>query len=403
MIMGSVSTQAMAGASKAETAPSLPLMHAAFVLAGLGTMLLGPILPLLAARWHLADSQLGVLILSQFAGATIGGATTSSKLQRDLLLGLLAAALGFTAFALSPVLIGACAGLLVGGFGVGRTVATINILAGQRYTQHRASALSWLNFSWSFGALLSPLSAAQLASRYPLNRLLILFATMFAVIAILVLLQLRSSDEAKSSASPQPTSGGLRPSLFVYFAALLLIYGGLETCLSAWLTTYALRYGKSSLVLSEYTMVLFLVGLTTGRALAAALLKRMRDTTLLRASLVLAAALAGALALAHTAGLIATTAVVLGICLAPIFPATFAITLAEKPTASQAGMILAASGLGAASLPWLMGVVSTRSGSLQLALILPVAAALVLLALSFTRPRRNNITIASPASRPDTV
>ena len=379
MIMVSVNEHGSPTIPTAETAPTLPLMHAAFVLAGLGTMLLGPILPLLATRWHLLDSQLGVLILSQFIGATIGGATTTSRLQRDLLIGLVAAAAGFSAFALSPVLIGACAGLFVGGFGVGRTIATVNILAGQRYTLHRASALSWLNFSWSFGALLSPLSAAQLASRYALTPLLLLFAAMFAILAILIFLQVRLSDRAQAIATPQPTAHGLHPSLFLYFAALLLIYGGLETCISAWLTTYAFRYGKSSLVLSEYTMVLFLVGLTTGRALAAAILKRMRDTTLLRASLLLAAMLAGALALAHTAGLIATAAVLLGICLAPIFPATFAITLAEKPTASQAGMILAASGLGAASLPWLMGIVSTYSGSLQLALILPVAAALILL------------------------
>ena len=370
---------------QAETAPGLPFMHAAFVLAGLGTMLLGPILPLLAARWQLLDSQLGALILSQFCGATLGGATTTRKLQRDLLLGLFAAATGFTTFALTPSLLPACIALFVGGFGVGRTIATVNILAGQRYTQNRASALSWLNFSWSFGALLSPLSAAQLASRYSLTSLLLLFASLFLILGVILFLQTRSNQAASVAPTPAGT-GGLRPNLFLYFAALLLIYGGLETCLSAWLTTYAFRYGKSSLILSEYTMVLFLIGLTTGRALAAQLLKRMRDSTLLRASLLLAAILAGALALAHTAALIATAAVLLGICLAPIFPATFAITLATKPTPNQAGMILAASGLGAASLPWLMGIVSTHSGSLQLALILPATAALAMLALTFTRP-----------------
>ena len=44
--------------------------------------------------------------------------------------------------------------------------------------------------------------------------------------------------------------------------------------------------------------------------------------------------------------------------------------------------MLAVSGLGAAALPWLMGVVSTRAGSLQVALALPFAAALGLLAMS---------------------
>ncbi len=370
-----------------ETAPTLPLMHAVAVLSGLGTVLLGPILPLLALRWHLADAQLGLLVLAQFCGATLGGSTTSHRLSAGMMTGLLSAGAGFTAFALAPGLALACLSLFLGGFGVGRVIATNNILAGERYTEHRASALAWLNFSWSFGALLSPLSAAWLASRFPLSLLLFVFAMLFLAVALTLFVQARSEEQSRAS-SPTPAAAvdGLRTDRFLYFAALLLIYGGLETCLSAWLTTYALRYGKSSLVLSEYTMVLFLCGLTAGRAMAGALLKRMREAALQRASLLLAAVLGGALALAHTAVLIATASVLLGICLAPIFPATFAIVLGARPTARQSGMILAASGLGAAALPWLMGVVSTQSGSLQLALILPVAAALAMLALSLLPP-----------------
>ncbi len=377
----------MTSSTKAGDAPSLPFMHAAFVLAGLGTMLLGPILPLLATRWYLQDAQLGLLLLAQFCGATIGGSTTSQRLRGGLTIGLLAAGLGFSSFALSSGLVAACLSLVVAGFGVGRTIATVNILAGARYTQHRAAALSWLNFSWSFGALLSPLSAAWLASRFALTHLLLVFATCFLALSAVLFLQARSGEFPQHAPAEATAQTGVRPTLFLYFAALLLLYGGLETCLSAWLTTYALRYGRSSLVLSEYTMVLFLCGLTAGRALAAQLLKRIRDTTLQRASLLLAGLLGAALALAHTAALIATAAVLLGICLAPIFPATFAIVLSSRPTARQAGIILATSGLGAASLPWLMGVVSTHSGSLQLALILPVAAALAMLALTLLAPR----------------
>ncbi len=132
-------------------------------------------------------------------------------------------------------------------------------------------------------------------------------------------------------------------------------------------------------------MVLLLCGLTAGRALAAWLLLKMRDVTLQRVALVLAAALAAALALAHQAAVIATLAVFLGVALAPIFPATFAIIMARRPSASQAGIIIAASGLGAAALPALMGLISTHTGSLQIALAVPVAAALLLLGLSLRR------------------
>jgi FHS family glucose/mannose:H+ symporter-like MFS transporter len=359
-------------------------MHVAFILCGLGTMMLGPLLPLLASQWHLKDSQSGLLLMAQFCGATLGGGTTSQRLRWSLKVGLVCATAGYLGFALAPGLLAACAGLAVAGFGVGRSIATINIMAGARYTEHRGAALSWLNFSWSFGALLSPLCAAWLASRFQLSHLLLIFACLFLWVLALVFLQMRGAGEDGVAATSEQASGAMRGSLLIYFAGLMVLYGGLETCLSGWLTTYALRYGKTSLVLSEYTMVLFLCGLTAGRALAAWMLMRVRDRTLLRISLLLAALLAAALALAHTATMIAVFAVLLGICLAPIFPATFALVMATRPPARQAGMIMAASGIGAASLPWLMGVISTQSGSLQIALVLPALAALVMLLLAMT-------------------
>ncbi len=367
--------------------PNLGLMHAVFVLAGLGTMLLGPILPLLSTQWHLADSQAGLLLLAQFCGATLGGVTVSSRLARDLLIGLLAALLGFTAFAVAPGLAVALPALLVGGFGVGRVIATVNILGGSRTTANRGSALARLNFTFAFGALLSPLLAAWLTPHASLRSLLLAFASCFLLCSAALAVELRNAPAAEITASSSQTSESpLAPSFFLYFAALIFLYGGIETCLAGWLTTYALRYGQASLVLSEYTMVLLLCGLTSGRALASWLLLKMPETTLLRIALVFSAGLSGALALAHQAAWIAVLAVLLGITLAPIFPASFALLMAHHPPARTAGIVLAASGLGAAAIPWLMGVVSTRANSLQFALILPVAAVAAMLLLSMARP-----------------
>jgi fucose permease len=362
-------------------APSLPLLHAIYLLTGLGTMLLGPILPLLTRQWHLLDAQSGQLILAQFCGSFLGGITTSAKLRRDLLAGLIAAGTGLAAFALAPGLALACASLVVAGFGVGRTITAINIIAGRRFSVQRGAALSRLNFSWSFGALLSPLLAAWLTPHFALRPLLSAFAALFLLSALGF--GIESLRAAPEPAAPEEATGqtGIGPGLFLYFAAILLVYGGLETCLSGWLTTFALRYATSSLVLSEYTMVLLLAGLTAGRALAAALLLRVREATLIRIALALSALLAALLATARTAAAIASFAVLLGLALAPVFPAAFAILIGHHPRARQASAIIAASALGAASLPWLMGVVSTRTGSLQVALAIPVGAAVTLLLL----------------------
>jgi MFS transporter, FHS family, glucose/mannose:H+ symporter len=67
---------------------------------------------------------------------------------------------------------------------------------------------------------------------------------------------------------------------------------------------------------------------------------------------------------------------------APFFPATFALLMRKRPPARTAGFILAVSGLGAALFPWTMGVLSTQTGSLRVAMIVPWTLAVLLLVLS---------------------
>ncbi|MBB5338230.1 MFS transporter [Tunturiibacter gelidoferens] len=372
-------------------APSQGLMHFGLMLAGLGTALLGPILPLLAKQWGMVDAQSGLLMTAKFCGAFLGGVTVSQKLRWSLLVGLLAGAVGFGGFALSPSMGIGCIGLFVGGFGLGQIITSINILAGRRFTAHRGSALSLLNFSFSLGAMLSALLAAWLLPHFVLRGALAGFAGLFVIGLLVLWMQMRGevsgAEDFDVAAIGTELQIGLGGRVYLYFAGLLVLYGGLETCLSGWLTTFALRYGNKTLTVSEYTTLLLWMALTFGRLGASALLLHVGEKTAQRWSLALAAGFTAALAMAHSAGAIAGFAVLLGLSLAPFFPATFALLMAERPTARQAGIVVAVSGLGAAALPWMMGVVSTRTGSLQLALALPFVAALALLAMSLFTPR----------------
>ena len=67
-------------------------MHVGLVLAGLGTALLGPILPVLARQWQMADAQSGLLMMAKFCGAFLGGVSVSRRLRWSLLAGLTAGA-----------------------------------------------------------------------------------------------------------------------------------------------------------------------------------------------------------------------------------------------------------------------------------------------------------------------
>jgi len=239
--------------------------------------------------------------------------------------------------------------------------------------------------------MLSALLSAWLLPRFALRGLLECFAGAFLLGGLVLMLQMRGDglgvdgfDVAIGEAEPQ---GGLSRHAYLYFAGLLVLYGGLETCLSGWLTTFALRYGDKTLAVSEYTTLLLWMSLTVGRAGASAVMLRVGEKTVQRWGLGLAAVFTAGLAMAHSAVTIATFAVLLGLSLAPFFPATWALLMAERPTARQAGIVLAVSGLGAAALPWMMGIVSTQAGSLQVALALPFAAALGLLLMSWFAPR----------------
>ena len=49
-----------------------PLLHLGIALTGVGTVLLGCILPRLSVQWHLRDKDAGLLLMVQFATAASG-------------------------------------------------------------------------------------------------------------------------------------------------------------------------------------------------------------------------------------------------------------------------------------------------------------------------------------------
>ena len=67
--------------------PPAPLLTASFFLAGLGTVLLGPLLPRLLHEWSLTDQRGGLLLLAKFAGAFLGGASVPRRLRLGILAG----------------------------------------------------------------------------------------------------------------------------------------------------------------------------------------------------------------------------------------------------------------------------------------------------------------------------
>ena len=364
-----------------NSGPSALWLAAGFLLAGLGTVLLGPILPELAHTWRIDDAHSGLLLAAKFAGSFLGGVSVPRRLRLGIASGMVSYCIGFTAFALSPGLLTGCVALFIGGFGLGQIIASTNILAGRRDRRHTGSALASLNFFWSLGAVVCGLIAAAVLPRWGLRGPLLSFAAMFLVAGLGGWIgTVRSSP---GTVVPSNTEGAALPrSILVYFAMLLFLYGGLETCMTGWLTTYTLRFSDLRLLGGQSALVLLWSALTAGRAVSAAAMRWVSESLIQRLGLAVSAVLIAALTATRNGTLLSLDCLLLGLALAPFFPSTFAILIAHRPTARQAGFILAVSGLGAALFPWMMGVVSTHSGSLRIAMAVPFTLALALLSLS---------------------
>jgi len=366
--------------------PSALWLALGFLLAGVGTVLLGPILPALTDTWHLSDRDGGLLFAAKFVGSFLGGVSVPRRLRWGIFGGMIFACVGFGAFALSIGLATGALCLFIGGFGLGQIIASTNILAGRRYREHTGSALASLNFFWSLGAVACGLIAAAVMPRFHLRGPLLTFAALFLATGLGGLLR---SLQSRAVSSNESDAAVAMPWLGLgYFALLLFLYGGLETCMTGWLTTYTLRFSDVRLLGGQSAVVLLWSALTAGRALSSLALRYMQEATLQRIGLAASALWIAALTMTSRGPLLTLYCLLLGLSLAPFFPATFALLMLRRPSARAAGFILAVSGLGAALFPWLMGAVSTQTGSLRTAMLVPFLLALALLTLSLKQGSR---------------
>lgn len=363
--------------------PAAPWLCAGLLLAGMGTVLLGPILPTLSDEWHLPDYQKGLLIFAKFLGAFVGGSTIPKRLHVGIFSGLLMTAVGLLGFAFANELAGGAVALFAMGVGLGQIIASTDILVGRRYRNHTGSALAIINFFWSVGAVAVGLVVAGVLPYYSLRQLLMAFAAVFFVIAIGGTWQRR---ETPVDNTPEAPAAAVPRNVLVMFGALLFLYGGLETCLSQWVTTYTERYANGWVLGGQSALVLLWLSIAIGRVVTSLLLRHVAERTVQKLCMVLCLIFIPVLAMADTGLTIAVSAIALGCGLAPFFPSTFAQLLRRRPPARVAAVILAVSGLGAAGLGWLMGVISSHAGSLRVAMAVPFGAAALLLVVSFLMP-----------------
>lgn len=354
------------------------MLHPAFALTGVLHAIGGALLPAIAARFHLSDSQSGRLFFLYFAGTALGALLCYGRYVRLMVSGFLAVAAACIAIAsaggalLDPL-------FLVLGIGVGIPMSAVSMYAGRRFAERSAAPLTFLNFSWSAGALLAPLLAARVLAHRT-------YRAAYEILAVLALAAAlacwRWLEEPQQQSAPAPLSRLRNLGWIALFAALTFLEVGVENTTATWLATFSLRTSESGAALAAATSSLYWCGFLASRGLCSWLLRGIDPARVLRWA-VAAGVVASALLVALTGAAARNTAMfALGAALAPIFPLLLARFFARARNSSDSRWVLAICGFGGSVLPWLTGYVSASVHSLRAGLtIVPVALALILCAM----------------------
>jgi MFS transporter, FHS family, glucose/mannose:H+ symporter len=366
--------------------------HAAFVPTGIVTVLLGPVLPALSARWWLSDAQAGQFFTAQFLASTVGVALSGALVPRlgyriVMVLGLIFMAAGVGTLPLGSRVLG-MASVACYGVGLGLTIPACNLLVAEVNPGKRAAAVSLLNFSWSVGAVACPFLLAPF-QRTGLITPFFYWLAGFVLLASATLARVSFPRPSKRGGPAveraRPLIQMLRTPAANALGVLFFVYVGTENTMGGWLASYAKRLADSSGTLWVTAPSFFYGGLLAGRALAPVVLHRVPEVRLARASMVMALLGMVTLLASHSMAGVMISASVIGLGLAAMYPITISLLSgAFGSGASRLGSVMfMLAGFGAACMPWLVGITSTRMSSLKLGLAIPLVGSVLMLGLYF--------------------
>jgi fucose permease len=360
-----------------------PLLFTGFVVTGFVTTVLGPVLPWLTARWLLSDAAAGALFTIQFTGSIVAGGLSGLIVARlgasaTLSTGYALMAAGLAGLALGERMAGTLA-IAVAGIGLGFVVPATNLIVA-RLTPHRsAAALGALNLCWGIGAATWPVIVARFNPAPGVRAALLLASSLLLATSVrMAWARFPAHVLRHTASSPSRTWSWRRLTILGLCIAL---YSGVESAFGGWITEYTRRLtADSSTMRWETAASAFWGGLAAGRGLVAVGLRPRFENAAVFSGLVLVGTAIATLLAVSGLSPVLLVSVACGLGMAPSFPVTMAALAREMPPRLAQPMIALGS-LGAATVPWLVGAISSRTGSLSsgLSALLALLAVLVVL------------------------
>ena len=359
---------------------------------------LGPILPSLSLRWGLNDMQAGYLFLAQFASSCVGMLISGTLVRRygyrlTMMLGLAVSGVGVALLARADWGFGLLA-VCVFGLAFGTNTPATNLLVARSYAPDSAPALNLLNSSWGIGAMGCPLLVALAVHSHRLP--IFLYALASALILSVVLM---AASSFGVDAEPRPPaentafkSNPWKHSLLPIIAVLFFAYVGSENSVGGWVASFARRIGTGTSTFWTITPSFFWGALLLGRALAPLLLRRVHAAKLAAFGVTLASVGVIVLLLSKTMTPVVVGASLAGLGFSSVYPINVSLLSHwfGDVTGRVSGVIFAAGNLGGAVLPWIVGALSTKVGSLRAGLAVPLCGALGMLSFYLVRQAKSS-------------
>jgi fucose permease len=366
--------------------PATLLVHINFLVTGIVMTFLGPMLPLLSARWGINDALAGRLFLVQFVSSMLGMFCSAPVVQRygyrtTFIIGLILMATGMTVLGTASYWIGVVA---VGTLGAGHGITTPagNLRTAEVNPQRSASALNVINAVWGIGAM-SPAFLIDIARKFH-HPAWFLYGTSIALAILLLAFTVFRFVPDSNTAGLHPRAGRIgawpNTSMLLIVSAVFFLYVGAETAFGQWVATYAHRLEPGR---TMWTLMpsFFYGALLAGRMSAPFALRFVPETTLASTGLTLG--FLGGLSLLGAPNLtwIMGGSLLAGFGLASIFPISVSLfpRWFRDSARGASGPVFASGNMGGAVLPWVVGMISAHFGSLRLGFFVPMVAVSVLL------------------------
>jgi MFS family permease len=230
--MSATSTVAIPERTTSGQTGLLVVLFVGFILSGIATTIIGPMLPVFIRKWSLDDGQAGLFSSVQFLASLVGTGVSGVWMawrgyRPSLVAGYALIGYGLATLNASTH-VNALAATAAFGLGYGLITPGTNLYVAEAGGTRSASLLSLLNFTWGVGAMAcSPLIALALRKNR-LPGLLISYAIFGGLLAVALLFTHFDAEKHKESltntdAAPLRVGRGVTIAL----AALFFIYVGM--------------------------------------------------------------------------------------------------------------------------------------------------------------------------------